>query len=230
MLLSWCFQPYFVRTMSLLNTEYNCQLLRHVQGFPLLRLLRADLTSKGSSFVSLLTRLPYHLPDGTPLDLSSSWCISSCMPRLDNSADSPQPHPFIYMNNGCFAWTSMALQTSSVSSNIYRSDTSTSGSRQSLWPTWFSVYASPILFVWCSPHYWKANANLKLRHRRNTRYRWLVKPYLTGTYTLQDASSFAWRTNASLRGKKQLVKISDAGAKTNCFLSFWMTCYNYITH
>ncbi|MFT4764821.1 MAG: hypothetical protein ACI9OH_001923, partial [Oleispira sp.] len=29
-----------------------------------------------------------------------------------------------------------------------------------------------------------------LRHRRNTRYGWWVKPYPTGTYTLQDASSF----------------------------------------
>ena len=88
--------------MPLLNTEYNCQLLCHVQGFPLLRLLRADLTSKGSSFVSLLTRLLYHRPDGTPLDLSSSWSISLCMPRLDNSADSPQPHP-------PFTWITAAL-------------------------------------------------------------------------------------------------------------------------
>ena len=46
--------------MCLLNNGYNCQLLRHVQGFPLLRLLRADLTSKGSSFALLLARLPYH--------------------------------------------------------------------------------------------------------------------------------------------------------------------------
>ena len=46
--------------MCLLNNGYNCQLLRHVQGFPLLRLLRADLTSKGSSFALLLAGLPYH--------------------------------------------------------------------------------------------------------------------------------------------------------------------------
>jgi len=76
--------------MYLLNNGYNCQLLRHVQGFPLLKLLRADLTSKESSLALLLARLPYHLPCGTPLDLSSSQCISSYMPRLDNSADSPQ--------------------------------------------------------------------------------------------------------------------------------------------
>ena len=144
--------------MCLLNTEYNCQLLRHVQGFPLLRLLWADLTSKGSSLALLLAKRPYYPPDGTPLDLSSSRYISSYMPRLDNPADSPQPY-----QNGCFAWTSMALQTSSVRSNIYRSDTSTSGPRQPLWPICFSVnymdvivratqdakaeYASPILFA-----------------------------------------------------------------------------------
>ena len=132
---------------------------------------------------------------GTPLDLSSSQYISSYMPRLNNSADSPQPNQI-----GCFVWTSMALQTSSVRPKIYRSDTSTSGPRQPLWPIWSSVYASPILFAWCSPHCWKAIANLTLRQRRNTRYGWLVKPYPTGTCTLQDALSLAWRTNASLRG------------------------------
>ncbi len=110
--------------MCRLNTEYNCQLLRHVQGFPLLRLLWADLTSKGSSicFAVSWASLPY--PYGTPLDLSSSQYISTYMPRLDNSADSPQSN-----HVDCFAWTSMALQTSSVRPNIYRSDTSTSGTR-----------------------------------------------------------------------------------------------------
>ena len=49
------------------------------------------------------------LPYGTPLDLSSSQYISLYMPRLDNSADSPQPYLC-----GCFAWTSTALQASSV--------------------------------------------------------------------------------------------------------------------
>ena len=134
-----------VRYMYLLQFYYNCQLLRHVQGFPLLRLLWAVLTSTGPSFTSLFTRLPYHIPCGAPLDLSSSQCISSYMPRLKNSADSPQPHHY-----DCFAWTSMALQTSSVRPNIYRSDTSTSGPRQPLRPIWFSVYASPILFTWFS--------------------------------------------------------------------------------
>ena len=110
--------------MCRLNTENNCQLLRHVQGFPLRRLLWADLTSKGSSLALLFVKLLYHYPCGTPLDLSSSQYIYLYMPRLENSADSLQPNQY-----GCFAWTSVALQTSSVRSNIYRSDTSTSGTR-----------------------------------------------------------------------------------------------------
>jgi hypothetical protein len=43
---------------------------------------------------------------------------------------------------------------------------------------------------------------LRLRHGRNTRYGWMVNPYPTGTFTLQDAPSFAWRSNVlgELRG------------------------------
>lgn len=110
--------------MCLLDNGYNCQLPRHVQGFPLLRLLRADLTSKGSSIRLAFSWATLPFPCGTPLDLSSSQYISTYMPRLDNSADSPQSNHY-----DCFAWTSMALQTSSVRPNIYRSDTSTSGTR-----------------------------------------------------------------------------------------------------
>lgn len=33
--------------------------------------------------------------------------------------------------------------------------------------------------------------HLKFRHKRNTRYERLARPYPTGTCTLQDASSFA---------------------------------------
>jgi hypothetical protein len=42
-----------------------------------------------------------------------------------------------------------------------------------------------------------------LRHRRKTRYWWLVRPYQTGTFTLQGAPSCAWRTNALLTGKQK---------------------------
>ena len=41
-------------------------------------------------------------------------------------------------------------------------------------------------------------------HSCNTRYEWLVRPSSAGTFTLQEAPSFAWRTNAMRlsRGEK----------------------------
>ena len=66
-------------------------------------------------------------------------------------------------------------------------------STNSLWPICFSVYASLILFVCCRKKnlfLWIRFSNPKLRHRRNTRYEWLAKPYPTRTSTLQDSTSF----------------------------------------
>ena len=37
----------------------------------------------------------------------------------------------------------------------------------------------------------------RLRHRSKTRYGWVANPFPTGTFTLQDAPSFAWRDNGS---------------------------------
>ncbi len=59
------------------------------------------------------------------------------------------------------------------------------GVRSPLWPTRFSVYASPVLF----------DSQGCLRHRRNTRYGRMVNPYPAGTFTQQEAPSCAWRTN-----------------------------------
>lgn len=58
-----------------LQFYYNYQLLCHLQGFPMIGLLWADLTSIGSSFTLLLAKLLYHTPFGTPLELSSSQYI-----------------------------------------------------------------------------------------------------------------------------------------------------------
>src|SRR3990170_3320210 len=52
------------------------------------------------------------------------------------------------------------------------------GVRSPLWPTWFPVYASVVSFgVFTS--YTSAN----------TRYGWLVRPYSTGIFTLQETPS-----------------------------------------
>jgi len=58
------------------------------------------------------------------------------------------------------------------------------GVRSPLWPMWFPVYASIVSFGF-----------LVLLNNCNTRYEWLVRPYSTGTFTLQETPSFAWRTN-----------------------------------
>ncbi|MFT4763977.1 MAG: hypothetical protein ACI9OH_001069 [Oleispira sp.] len=64
----------------------------------------------------------------------------------------------------------------------------------------------------------------KLRHRRNTRYGWWVKPYPTGTYTLQDASSFLDALTLLLWGgyrseeRAKINRPSTAGANTNFLL------------
>jgi hypothetical protein len=57
------------------------------------------------------------------------------------------------------------------------------------------------LHLFCSQ---KKKYFLLLRHRRNTRYGWATIPYPTGTCTLQDAPSFAWRSNAATVGRAGL--------------------------
>ena len=48
----------------------------------------------------------------------------------------------------------------------------------------------------CTLHLFCSTLNICLRHRCNTRYGWLARPYPTGSFTLQDAPSCAWRANA----------------------------------
>ena len=50
---------------------------------------------------------------------------------------------------------------------------------------------------------------LLLRHRRNTRYGWVVNPYPTRTLTWQDAPSCAWRANVKLRGRAALCRANE---------------------
>ena len=52
------------------------------------------------------------------------------------------------------------------------------GVRSPLWPMWFPVYASAVSFGFC------------LLHNCNTRYGWLVRPFPSGTFTLQETPSF----------------------------------------
>jgi hypothetical protein len=114
------------------------------------------------------------------LGLPSSRYTSMHMPRLENPADSPHPHQC-----GCFAWTSSTLQLSSVETNFF------SGRCQH-----FRITVIPVAYaLLCLRFTCLVRGQKPLRHRRKTRYWWLVRPYQTGTFTLQGAPSFAWRTN-----------------------------------
>ncbi len=105
---------------------------------------------------------------------------------LLNSA-SPS-HPDLYrMVLCCFRWALKPSATEIRISELYQ----LSGSTDS--PTAYMILCVRfVCFVRRKFH--------RLRHRRNTRYGWLARPYPTRTFTLQDAPSFAWRANAVIRG------------------------------
>ena len=180
-------------------------------------------TSNVPSFASYFTQHPYLPPVGAPLDITSSQNISLYMPRFDNSADSPHP-----CHNGCFAWTSTALQASSVRM-YYRSDTNTSGTRIP-----YGLYNSlSTLRISCSSDCvltQESISNLRLRVTRKTRYGWPTMPYPTGTFTQQDAPSFACRTNIANTGRMKmadffcaLCKKGDSFILSHCGLPCYVT-------
>ena len=82
-----------------------------------------------------------------------------------------------------------ALQPSATETSSFRSDTSTSGSADS--PT--------ACMILCVRFVWVVRQCVYPSQSRNTQYGWVVSPYPTGTLTLQDAPSFAWRANAAVK-------------------------------
>lgn len=77
------------------------------------------------------------------------------------------------------------VNTIAICLQLLRGCITLQGVRSPLRSMWFPVYASAGSFGFTT-----------LLSNCNTRYRWLVGPYPAGTLTLQEASSFAWRTNA----------------------------------
>jgi hypothetical protein len=47
-----------------------------------------------------------------------------------------------------------------------------------------------------------------LLHHCNTRYEWLVRPCSTGSFTLQETPSFAWRTNGLAQRQRRDLRDS----------------------
>ena len=115
----------------------------------------------------------------------ASWVprrISSCMPRPDDSAGSPQPSPsrlLLY----CLR---CALKPSASGTDYVEAVPALQGTRLPLRPTGFSVYACLTSCSQVTP----------LLIKTKTRYGWVASPYPTGTFTLQDAPGFAQRDNA----------------------------------
>ena len=87
---------------------------------------------------------PTALPTArSPWDLPSSRRISTCMPRPEDPGSLPRPH-----QTGRFPWTSCSLTHSSAANNlVFGAVPALQGVRPPLWPTGFSVYASPPLFT-----------------------------------------------------------------------------------
>ena len=144
-------------------------------------------------------------------------CISSYMPRLENSAGPSHPRlqterRFVFVFSVCWLVSRQChniltifclermilcclrctLQPSATGTSSFRSDTSTSG----------STVSPAACMILCVRFTCFVRKNLlPLRHRRNTRYGWAANPFPTGTCTLQDAPSFAWRAHVSTTGK-----------------------------
>ncbi len=67
-------------------------------------------------------------------------------------------------------------------------------------PDFRGVRSPPVAYLIRCVRFAGVVQSYDLRPPRNTRYGWLAKPCPTGTFTLQEAPSFAWRTNDQLSG------------------------------
>ena len=174
------FRSDSVRHKFPLQATYFRQVLPLVRGFPtlrVLRLIRLPISLRqafplSQYFSAFLRRFPVRplgsgitLCPGFPLRASLSVYrttafpqpgangasqvlrrISSCMPQPEDSGGHPHPHP-----DGCFMLASDTLKPSPSATNLFRSCTSSQGTRLPLRPTGFSVYASPPLFASLTP-------------------------------------------------------------------------------
>jgi len=192
-------------------------------------LLLADPTSKAPSVASLFTWRPYPLSSGSALDLGFDSCVALPPASMQSSQvlktslhachglRTPLTRHYL-ANLGSFAWTSTALQASSVRTLYFRSDNNTSGTRipYGLHNSLSTLHSGCSIICHRLTCDWKVFAIHNLRTARKTRYGWLAKPFPTGTFTLLDAPSFACRTNAFIScsfGGARVCYSAHAGAK-----------------
>ena len=63
-------------------------------------------------------------------------------------------------------------------------------------PCFRRAHSLPVAYmILCVRFVWVVQRYVYPSQSRNTQYGWLAKPYPTGTLTLQEAPSFAWRAN-----------------------------------
>jgi hypothetical protein len=113
--------------------------------------------------------------------LPSSWHFFARIPR--SKVDPGRPSRTSPNRSVCVGFCCVKSMAVCISS--YRGCIKLKGVRSPLRSACFPVYASTDLFGFGL-----------LSSSCNTRYEWLVKPCSAGTFTLQEAPSFAWRTNA----------------------------------
>jgi hypothetical protein len=94
------------------------------------------------------------------------------------------------------------VNTVAVCSYRFNEAESLQGGASPLWPTGFSVYASPLLFTFATVS--RPFATLSAKGATLDTGGWLtlmrdhLHPSPTGTFTRQEAPSFAWRTKDKL--------------------------------
>lgn len=168
-----------VRRLFPVQAANPCPPLPPVDGSPVRRVLPVDLTTARPSV--LLAKRPTWVAPRTRSALPSSRRFSPHIPRSSwTPADPRGPHP-----HGPSVWASGTLKPSPSAFPLLRGCIKLQGVRSPLRSMWFPVYASAGSFGFTT-----------LLSNCNTRYGWLVGPYPAGTLTLQEAPSFAWRTNS----------------------------------
>jgi hypothetical protein len=123
----------------------------------------------------------YHRPAGAYRVSQVLVYFSSDMPRPE---DSGRPSSLSPNRDLCvdFRGVKHVVTCISLITKLYQ----TSGSAD-----------SPVAYLIRCVRFAGVVQSCDLRPPRNTRYGWLATPYPTGTFTLQEAPSFAWRTNAA---------------------------------
>src|SRR5215813_7810868 len=73
----------------------------------------------------------------------------------------------------------------------------------------------------CTLHLCRSALHLRFLHSCNTRYEWLVRPYSAGTFTPQEAPSFAWRTNAFASAAASRIRSHSVKAARGLRSRWW---------